>query len=101
MGAYEVAASVFGPGTPGTDTSARLVTQVTVTDTEPPATKFDVLVMTWGDGHVSPALPNVLATAADSLGLGVVGVVLDHGGLDAGPSGGLDVALGRVDPSRG
>ena len=52
------------PGTPGIDTSARLVTQVTVTDTEPPGVKSDVLVLTCGDGHVRPAVPNVLATAA-------------------------------------
>ena len=46
---------VLAPGTPGTDTSARLVTQVTVTDTHPPATKFDVSTLIWGAVQVSPA----------------------------------------------
>src|SRR5271166_6420100 len=64
MGATEVADSVFEPGIPGTDTSARLVTQVTLTDTVPPATKFDVSVFIWGEGQVSPALARVLDTAA-------------------------------------
>ena len=35
-----------------------------MTDTDPPGVKFEVLVVTRGDGHVSPAVPNVLATAA-------------------------------------
>ena len=48
MCAVEVARRVLSPGMPGTDTSARLVTQVTVTDTQPPATKFDVSTVIWG-----------------------------------------------------
>ena len=57
------------PGMPGTDTSARLVTQVTLTDTAPPATKFDVSVVIWGAGQVSPAPARVLA-ATESPGSG-------------------------------
>src|ERR1019366_584339 len=61
--ATAVAVRVFDPGTPGTDTSARLVTQVTLTDTVPPATKLDVSVVIWGAGQVSPAPARVLVTA--------------------------------------
>ena len=55
MWAVDVAVRVLAPGTPGTDTSARLVTQVTVTDTHPPATKLDVSTLICGAGRSSPA----------------------------------------------
>ena len=53
-----------------------------------------------GTRHVSPAVPNVSASCSSGLGLGVIRVVLDHGGLDASPSEELDVALGGVDPTQ-
>jgi hypothetical protein len=64
MWAVDVADRVFDPGTPGTDTSARLVMHTMVTDTHPPATKLEVSVVIWGDGQVSPAVARVLVTAA-------------------------------------
>ena len=92
---------VFSPGMPGTDTSARLVTQVTVTDTQPPATKFDVSTVICGAVQVRPAPARDACAAEVRLGLGVGGIGLDDRGLDPGARRGLDVSLGRVDPAEG
>ena len=101
MWAVDVAVRVLAPGTPGTDTSARLVTQVTVTDTHPPATKFDVSTLICGAVQVSPAPARVPSAAVVAWRLGVGGIGLDDRGLDAGAGSGLDVALGGIDPPEG
>ena len=101
MCAVEVALKVFSPGMPGTDTSARLVTQVTVTDTQPPATKFDVSTVICGRGAGEARTGEGGLRRGGRLSLGVGGIGLDDRGLDPGARRGLDVSLGRVDPAEG
>ena len=74
----------MAPGTPGTDTSAKVVTQTTVTETQPPATKFDVSTVICGAVHVSPAPVEGRLRRGRGLALGVGGIGLDDRGLDAG-----------------
>ncbi len=96
-----MALKVLAPGTPGTETSARLVTHVTLTDTHPPATKFEVSTLICGAVQVSPAPLSDDCAAALAWVWASEASGCDDRGLHAGAGGGLDVALGRIDPSEG
>ena len=101
MWAEDVALKVLAPGAPGTETSARLVTHVTLTDTHPPATKFEVSTLICGAVQVRPAPLSDESRGGARLGLGIRGIGRDDRSLHAGAGGGLDVALGRIDSSEG
>ena len=101
MGATEVAESVFEPGIPGTDTSARLVTQVTLTDTVASRHEVRRVRSDLGRGTGEPGPRQGARHRRGRLGLGFGGVSLDDGGLDSGPCCRFDVALGRINPAEG
>ena len=99
MGAVAVALNVLVPGSPGAVTSESWVTQVTVTVTEPPATKLVTSVETAGEGHATWSDASVAATAAAADDCAAAALPWTTAASAPARAAALDVTLSRFDPS--